>query len=808
MSYESKINSTVQLVDLENTKHILDKLGFQIVGDYSTAVVGGPYHVKAPDGTRYDLRNAESFDRTALSFNPNNNAEVLKSSFNLYDIIAAAKASGIPNENIAAALDTYAPNPDDKNKSVLSWTPEAVSAVNNTTNTTAKNIQEYISSKYPQAGMRVEVHLNKNGKGYTYYVTYPGATEPIKLEGLSDNATPAQIEAKLNDTALPTNASLNSAANTAYNAQAQYNLADSVLSKLGSMNVFANASNDLSAADRAAITAALPSTDDLQAWTQGKDANIFNTLITNLRKDNPEVLERMSLEQLQGLASVVNEEQQSVTNRNIDNQQAQLLQGIAKDPELYNKLTQQARVDNAAGTIAGQRAANAQAIAAEADANYDKQAADLYASLFNGEGGNVAQQTYANAMAGKTNALDQFIQGQIDNALEAERQGAISVQELQTMLSGLETAFGVDVAKYADAITQNQAAAGGKATSLVDKVTNSVQSQIAAGNANLGVVESVLRDGSAYLNGAGNSDGSVTNVNPAIQNLISALQTPVGGGGYKTVQAGPYQNAMQFDNKQYEDLVGNQEFMNWILSDSTIDSSTKAKSLKEFMQDSGLDMLTKEGLTSLYTQYNDEATQDANKVFNKAQRAYIAAITAGDAKTADQLTRLASTAGASKGNLYTASALSNQFKQQAGLSSSGRQLATDFLNQQSFNRSAAAQAVTDAGAAQNKYLGTGADSYDSGTLYGAYNQHLQNKADGSNAYGSLGSKIMGTTQDLNSWNVKNQVDNYNRLVEVAQKYTAANAAAGAHNATAAGTKKELTASAEALKRMAEQGLPN
>ena len=804
MSYSKKINKQQINIDWQTAVSLLNALGLKTREDSEAANDNHNINAYKPDDTKHASGYYDSYSikNTALHQNK----------YNLYDIVAVAKAEGKSDSEIAKVLaqssvsNPYNSEADGKHR----WSSVDVVTLSSTSTPAAAQIQEYIDAYYKDSGAHVETRLNKNGKGYTYYVVYTDPTldapkyipldkinksnetlPPADLSGMFDDKTELGSALKGLNTYQQQQDTL-----TNNNAQADYNLGQSVIDALkGDGFKNANAYKDLSDADRAAIKAALPSTADLTAWNQTKNVGVFDTLINNLKDNNPEVLERMDLDTLKGLADTVSAEQQSITERNISNQQAQLLQQIQKDPELYTAIIKQLRSDSAAGTIAGQRAANVQQLASEADANYDAQAAELYKSLFGGDGGNVAQSTYAEQLGNKTAALNTTIQGKLDDLVSKENQDAEKVQELNTILEALSAATGVDVARWADAISENQAVAGKNATSLIDKVQGDLTTAQADNRANIEKVQKLFTEGSAYGNEG--SDGSV-DVSDAVSDLMSALKTKVASSGYKTVNAGTYEKSDKVDNTQYKALIeSDPAFINWILSDDTIDALTKKQSIKDYIDAYDLDLLTLEGLTKEYDKYNTEATKQANNVFNKAQRAYIAAITAGDAKTAEQLTRLATSASGAKGNLYAVSALSNQYKQQTGASNTGRQLATDFLNQQAFNNANKTQAQVNAANAQLKYLGSGNQQSGGATLYEAYNKHGQNKANAFGAYGKFGNSIMGSTQDINSWAVKNNIDNWNRLNQVASAYTATNAGGAAANNEAQGAIETLRAQPEA-----------
>lgn len=774
------------------------------------------------NGQNYVLKNVESGNLVV----------------NLSDVVAASLAAGYDYQSIDKAIGAarrYATTDYDsiKEKQGLYYRErvedydtffEAYNTVLSTDNTKSSVAQaidysiapsiaalaDTFNEANPNLQARIIIGLDSAGTKYTYTLHYKGLDgkeykhiiDPslVRQDGTIEDAT---LNTWLRNEGLDT--VLKNSANVIKNAQADRAAGDAVLKRIaegGFKN--ANAFNDLTAEDRAAITAALPSTEDLTAWNQTKDSDVFSVIIKNLQRDNPKLLERIDYDTLKNISDTIVDEQQSITERSINDKRANLLKAIAQDPELYNKITQQTRADNAAGTIAGQRAANVQGLASEVDAKYDEQAAELYKSLFSGEGGNVAQQTYAGSYNSGVSTLDTIIQGKLDDAVAKENLRASQITEIEPMLQAIADATGIDVARWADAIAENQAEAGGKADSLVSKVQGDLTTAQSDNRANVSKVQDLLRDESSTATQAINSGMDFSD---ALQKYIDGIGKKVDSGYYKTVNAGDYKKAEQFANKQYSDLITSpegQEFLKWILDSNTVDAFTKKQTLEEYIKSSELaDFITLSGLTEKYKGLNEEATDQANQIFNQAQRAYIAAIAAGDAKTAEQLTRLATTAGTSKGNLYAATALANQFKQQAG-SNTGRQLATDFLNQQSFNRANEAQYQYDAANTQLKYLGSGNQQSGGSTLYEAFNKNAQNKAQAINAYGKFGSSVMGSNQDMSSWSVKNNIDNWNRLNQVIKDYNAINAAGAAANTEAQGAIETLAAQAKAKIAGADQ----
>lgn len=748
-------------------------------------------------------------------FNITNTQAITNSNFTtLSDTIAALRSNGYTSQTIVDYLNSDAAPSTVKITGFLDdkLTVSDLRAFNNAeAPATYQNIINKINKDNPNANAYVYKKINSKGETI-YTIRYTNAAgesvayEPSQDETFKENMSDAQLEAWYSNSALKYGAVDVPVAEI--NKQNTVDIAEAAKKALnGNVGSNANAYKGLTQDEINAVTAQLPGTENLQAYNQSKDANLFDTIYKNMQDTNPDLIERASLKDLNDLAGIVSDLQVGTTQRNIKNQQAQLLRQIQQDPELYNSIMQQLRADNAAGTIAGQRASNAQQIAASADATYDQSAADLYSNLFTGE--TAAAAAARNSVLGNgINASDQYIQSMLNNAMAAAQQGAISTQDLATFVDNLSAALDVDKEKYNNAAAENQAAADGKASDLIAQRKADLKTQLASNDAALQSIQDMLNVGTDYVQ----TGADVTKaINSIVESLSGAGSAGSAGGGFKRVLTPEYTAAEQFDNKQYTDFMNTDAFQKF-LSDDTIDALTKTKTLKDIMGEFGLgslteggpDLLTEEGMNALYNSYAEEANKQSNKVFNDAQRAYIAAVTAGDAKTTEQLTKLAANAGINKSNLYAASAFANQFKQQTGLGNTGRQLATDYQNQQAANNEAVASAATQANKALTGYLGSGNDAAGTNTLYGIKGLFDNTAAANRYSYGALGNKLMGTTQGLNNVNVSSNINNYDRLKQMASEYTAANADAGANNILNAGTKGSLVARVNAMLAQAGQ----
>lgn len=803
-----------------------------------TKALTGDYNGSRSHGL-FSVNNDIKYNGTTFTFK---NTDTANAVYNTYDLIAAAVAAGYSYEQIDKAMDTaftalkneaavtagqghtygktsqqYTTAIDALNQygEIRYNAKEAGMSVaeymNQYTVPSIGNIAAEMNKTNPAYNARIITRMNKDGKTYTYTLVYTDprngkayehALDADKLVDADGNIPEEKLNTWLRGQGLEAAFSANATADEqiqtgnaalkalGYTIDKNGNLVS--LKNVGSVN----ANNDLTSKQWNSLEVAAPDTKDLKAWNKSKDANIFNNVYKNMSDPNadPDLIGRASLEDLQALAGTINEQNIGTTQRNIDNQRRQLLQQIKNDPELYNAITQQLRTDNAAGTVAGQRAANAQKVAAEADANYDKSASDLYSSLFAGENA-VAGSTRSGAYGNQIGALDQYITGALNNLTKAAKDGQIKVQDLNTFATTLGEMLGIDLSKYDNAAGEAAAEADARATEYTTKISGDTKTAISEQDAKLREIGDTLGISTDYLqamvNGAGDTTAALNFLERVYENAGKGIS-----GGYTAVTAPEAKEIAKEKDKQYSDFVS-QDFSKW-LADDAIDSLTKQKTLEDLMTQYGLEMLTEDKLKEYYEGYAKDANRQSDKVFNQAQRAYIAAVTAGDAKTTDQLVKLATNASTSKKNLYATSALSNQFKQQLGMGNSGRQLATDAQNQAAANLAAIAQAGLDSNKALTGYLGNGSDTYEQGTLYGAHNTFNQNSADARDYYSRLGVDIANVTQGINNVNSKIYQSNIKRLGDTASSITLDNATAGANNATNAGTRKTYGAKAGAM----------
>lgn len=726
------------------------------------------------------------------------------------DVIAAARKEGVSSEDIitgfldgGVALTPY-------EGATEGITVEQLRAYNN--EEAPENYQyliNKINTENPNAGAYVYRVMNKDGTDYytIRYTNKEGNSVAYRFKGTEDSAPDMSdwgtgaIDDWYNKSDLGASVKADVEHQNKINAaQGSLDLSNDALAALqGSVGSGANAHQSMSATDKAAVTAKLPGTDNLKAYNKLNGVDIVPNITGNQAISG--TVQRKALAELMGLGDQILDENDNVRQRNIRAQQIKLLQQIQQDPELYDALVQRFRADSAAGVTAGQRAANAGDIVSESGTNYSETAQGLYDALFKPAGEIATARN--EAFSAQQGILDQYITEQLNNAHKDAVDANAQATDLATAIDALSTVFGVDVSKYANSVLEASASADKNASDILAKIAGKSKTDLAAQDANL---QQILNTYNLGSNLASSGATGSTDVSAALGVIMQALQNPASiGAGFKTVETPDYEKAKQFNNKQYNDVL-NSEYMNY-LDPKVIEQMGSSKSLDQILSEYGLtDVLTEKGLESLYTKYAEDANKRSDQVFNAAQRAYIAAITAGDVKTSEQLTRLAQNANGSRSNLYAAEALANQFRQQRNNANTGLQMATDVQNQRSANANAITEAALQANSALSGYLGTGADGYDKSTLYAIGALWDQAAAANRQNYGKLSNSIMSGVQSMNTQNTQHAVNNANRLAQLAAGITSANAAAAANNAANTASRNSAITQAQASKTQAEQDL--
>lgn len=834
MSYTSERGSGVYQEDLSigATNLILTTLGATSAAGSHLVTQNEHYTF---NGKTYTLKNNSS--GKILQHGTLGNSIFGTLSYNLYDVIAVAKAAGCTNTEIADAFnkasefykkagDAYTVDyPGDALLLGLNWNNDLIKKYNQATTPAAKQVQEYLDANYP--GAHVSVILASNGVDYIHRIVYKdpktGENVVVKLPNPKNNNKYSNQEKS--DYLTGPNADAKTKLDYFASTKETFSAAESQLELVegaeeflkGNSNVGSNATTNrtITAADIAAVKAAYPDISDLEAYNLANKYGVHNAMQGNLTpaEGKSELVPRTSLEKLQGYTDIINSENKNTISRDIANQRDQLISRIQRDPELYNAVISQFRNDTASGVTAGQRAARAGLVAQEHNTAQQTKVADLYSKLFTGDSAAAATMRDS-IMKDATTALDTYIQSALNNANKAALDANTQAQDIKTAMDAYISALGVDASKYTNAAAESQAKADSATADRVRDTAADVTTQLAANDADLAYLQNLLTLGENYLGKS--AYGAVSDAVRSIATAIKDAATKGGAyantanGGFTKVDTPDYEEAKQFTDTEYNTVINNPIYKSYL---DNIDTLTKSKSLDDILKEfglidkaTGLNMLSEEGLRSLYEQNADTANKQSNQIFNEAQRAYIAAITAGDAQAVNTLTRLAQSTSGTKGNLYAASALASRYGQLSNALNSGMQLRTDVANQNSANAAAMAQSQINSTQALTKYLGNGESTYDGATLYGVAKNFDNAAATNRNSFGQLANEKMNTTANMNTANTNVAIGNADRLSQLANSYTDANAQSAANNITNAGTRQSLVAEVEALRKQAEQTL--
>lgn len=824
MSYTTKINDNQIIISEQTLKKVLAAAG-------TNAAVNGYRPTEHYDVGTFN-NNAHFF--TGDTYHTIKNITGGTHDYNLYDVVAALKAGDVSNTDIANILNEVGIVPDGTDR----WTNESVKTLNTGTTKGTASLQKYLDDNYPDLNAYVSVLLDESGDNYITRVVYKdpqsGKLVYKRINDLDHSKEYSNAEIAKNF--LGNNTELGVEINTAANKQATgalVNKVDAFMKNNPNVGANANTNYSITPEQQASIQAQPPDAEwesknlgtlnNLNSLKDTTGSTITDTISANMKgPDNqPELLKRASLQQLQALAGQVDTENLGTTQRNINSQRLQLLDQIRNDPELYQAITSQLRADAAAGTIAGQRAANVGAQAQAADQNYDASTTELYKSLFTGDTA-AADATRNQLYKSQTGAVQSYGQEMLQNMSKASQDYITQSDNIRTAMDALGTALGVEVKKYDDKVAEEQAKASANAKQLETDITNRLKTNLQMNDSQLSLLLDILGTSTATLDKAVNGNA---NVKPQIDALMKTLDQDsvnkiVKAGGYTKQELPEYWSPELLKNFEYDSVTNNDVYQSYL---DKMDSLTKYKTLDELKSQfgfklgkdalqgiegleslEGLDLLDEAGLKTLFESNANRANKQSDRIFNDAQRAYIAAITAGDAKTADQLTRLAVSTGGAKGNLYKATAFANNYAQQRNNASTGLKLATDFQNQQSANRNLLAQSGLDANNTLTSWVGSGTDAAGQPTLYGAAVNFDKGTSQNISSLGDLANKTMTGTQTINSSRVDSSIANHDRLQSVINTGNTASASGAANNIANKGTQLGALADVESLRASVTQ----
>ena len=533
------------------------------------------------------------------------------------------------------------------------------------------------------------------------------------------------------------------------NAIANANASNAVIDRLltGDMSGLLGAATSakqnftISKADYAALRAKYPNYSDEQLTKLISDSNWANNfgavLSTDQTKSN---LKGDTLAEFIATAEEGNDAVKTRTTAELTKQREALLKQIENDPEFYNAVVSQLRGDAANGIIAGQRAANLLDVSRTANDTYKASADELYKSIGGTGEDSLAGQIRSSIYNNLTGAYGGYTEQQLNALANDMNLQTKDVQELITALSVINQGLQSEDAQVQRAAADELSRIQREATARESKASQQSSASIAAANA---AADDVSTQAALASELAGN-----TAVGLDQTEVLEKTANKSKSYGTGTYNEAKYEDAPYIDENLLKTLLG-PDYRKF-LTDDTFERFTKTLSEEKLATQYGLEhLLNVDNVTEQYLKNQQQANEASDKTFNDAQRAYVMAIAAGDAKTAEQLTRLAQTAGTSRKNLYGATALANQFAQQRTNANVSNDLYYDSVKQQAANQAANANAIQAGRTQWNQWVGDGNPNTSGNGFSKSYAQHVGNTKDAKGAYGDLISGAMSNQSKFN-----------------------------------------------------------
>lgn len=669
---------------------------------------------------------------------------------------------------------------------------------------TDNEMAAYINTKYPNSGATVSRTYDTNKKTYNYTLTYidPDTKETVSHSFKARKAAHYTEEELADLLSLDTDIgkALNTQSVIVSNAKATIKELNNIQDYSG---VGATTNRDITAADYDAVTVKQPTPSKDHLGNKLNDAEWLDSLMPALGSliGTDKTFDGKTLEKHLGDAGEVAKADKSLADLDVKALQ-DLAERIKVDPTIAAAVREQLYTGHNNNNIAGQVIGNTQAAATKAQADQRAAVDETYAKLAGEEGtaSKLRGDLYGSAVQGLTNYTEQQIK-------RAYADGSIRADEANALLALTTNAVNLTTAEQRTLAREvNDAIAAAKveteqrkAYADADQALKNAQND-AKTDAYVGRVESVV-GGAA---GAGSNSNYAKAVEQNGGKLYSGSVTP------QTSQVNyvdpKYLTADYIDETTYEKLKNSEEWAK-VLDQNTFDRLTKLKRADGVFYDDitnknvassyGLDyLINAEDTEAVFDDFANTANKESDKVFNAAQRAYLAAIMAGDAETTEQLTRMAQGAGTGKKNLYDASLLVNQVSQQNANRKVGDTLAYDYLKQQALNEKQKAAAKIQASSNRNAWLGDGNPDSAQGGLYGATSLHKQGATSALDSYSQLAGLGMDYQGFMNDMISSSTIASNENLSGLGANYTGNNAAGGVNNlgnsvkAQLAKTKKE------------------
>lgn len=632
---------------------------------------------------------------------------------------------------------------------------------NNVTNNTHKTDVAYIQAYLKDIGIDGGVVSNLDTNTYDIYYTGPDGRPYVYQVSMKANGKPynqaamntavSGITKGFNSYSSGSGYGSGSGSGSRYSYGNPYAAANAAASN-AMLNAIINGTNPnvarataakqdftISKADYKALKAKYPKYSDEQLtklianskWAKNFGAGLNNT---------PTVsdLEGATLEDYLATAGEGNEASKDMTDAVISQRSDALLKEIANDPAMYEAVVNQLRTDAAAGTVAGQRAANILSAVRQSNDSYKTGADELYNEIGGtGEDSSAGQMRSAiyNNLIG---AYGGFTNQQLNKLSTDMNLQSNDMEELKTALSLIAQGLASEDAQVQRAAADEAARIANAARDRESKAEQKSQASIANANAAADDIATLASLASQISGGSGNAGGANKAATYAHKNY--------GTGTYNKPK---YTEAPYIDENLYETLL-TKDYLKF-LTDKTFKRYTTQKTEDKLAEQYGLsDLLSADRVVDKFTQFQEQANAESDRVFNDAQRAYVAAIAAGDAKTAEQLTRLAQTASIGRKNLYGATALANQFAQQRANAAVSNNLHYDAVQQNAMNKASMANAAQSGRQQWTGWVGDGDPNSSTGGFSASYNQHVGNVNTANTLYGDLIKSTMGNQSGYNN----------------------------------------------------------
>lgn len=773
MSYQSDINNKYYAISATDAFAVLKALDSKALAgtgsavtnetkyvDLATGGLDGNLKIKV-NGTYYDLKNTHAYLSNQRVYSNNAVGWTSSSStsqiYNLYDVVAIAKAAGYDNEAISNALDdnykadiktlidakdTFKSQREFRAKP---WTPERVAELNSTTGPAYDSLKNWLDDNYP--GAVIETTLDPLGNKYHYRIRVGNQWVDIE-DPDGKEYTPAFLDKNVKQNGVVANVLQNQieANNQAINSERYLDILNKFEKNIAS-GANAKTNFDLTDADYKALKVLLPDLDDHVAANGVIDSKWVSTIGDRLTQQLPSTYEGDSLSEFMKSAQDGNDagtlERQAALDK-----ASSVIQKFKSNPELYNAIASQLNTDAYRKTTAGQTAANIGKVAQEVDnSGASAKAVESLAALADAGAEGLAGTERSEIYGRDTKALSDYTDTQLSKLSTDQQLNSIEVDKLRQIVEDYLTAMGVEEAR-ARRFVQDEIS---RADSYAD---------IRKANANAESAESIEKN-KVYV-------GSDKNIVDLLDQLLadnSADHTKAFdkvdevSGGKKYTDTGALRvnpnlvdpNKQYLDESVYDKVIADADskYKN-ILTQEAFNKYTKAPTLDDLADSYGLDYLKSVDSTiDKFTEAAGKANEASDRMLTQAQRAYLSALAAGDAKTIEALTQLAGTASAPKQNLLNASTLAQQFAQQQKDAAVGTELVANAQQQRATNAKQLAEAESAGREAWKNWLGSGDSNKDKG-LYSSFMQGAANSTNALDYYNKLLQEGMKYESNINN----------------------------------------------------------